>query len=92
MPTETSTPTGELSQRIADLQRDVEELTRTVKTIAREKLNAVRTSATEYCEERRAQAQGFERSIEKCIAERPLSALLTAAGAGFLVGVISRRF
>lgn len=89
--TDTSTPTAELSQRIADLQRDVEELSRTVKAIAREKLNAVRTSAAEYCEERRAQVQGFERSIEKCIAERPLSALLTAAGAGFLVGMISRR-
>jgi len=91
MTTETSKPTAELSRRIADLQRDVEELTRAVRTIAREKLNAVRTSATEYREERRAQAQDFERSIEKCIAERPLLTLLTAAGAGFLIGVISRR-
>jgi len=91
MSTQTCTPTAELSQRIADLQRDVEELARAVKAIAREKLNAVRESAMEYCEEGRTQARGFERSIEKCIAERPLSALLTAAGAGFLIGVISRR-
>lgn len=83
MTTQTCTPTAELSRRIADLRRDVEELTRSVKTIAREKFNAVRTSAAEYCEERRAQAQGWERASEKCIAERPLSALLTAQEPAF---------
>jgi ElaB/YqjD/DUF883 family membrane-anchored ribosome-binding protein len=85
------TTTSKLRKGVADLQRDIKGLADSVATVAQEKLHEAREAATDFCDERRAKVQGFERSIEKCIADRPVTALITAAGAGFLVGLLWRR-
>ncbi|MCE9607030.1 MAG: hypothetical protein K8U03_19260 [Planctomycetia bacterium] len=91
MSADNSTATAELQQHVVDLQRDIEGLARSVTAVAQEKLHEVRETATQFCDERRAKVRGLERALEKCIVDRPVSALAAAAGAGFLVGLLWRR-
>lgn len=62
----------------------------TLRDIARdavlEKLDELRGSAADYCEQGRDKTQLFQRSLEQHIQERPLKSILIAAGIGLLLG------
>lgn len=83
--------TDELRQRLADLEHDFEALTQAGKAAAREKLFEARNTAAAFCEERRAKVCGLEQSLEHCIAEQPVKAILAAAGGGFVLGALWMR-
>jgi ElaB/YqjD/DUF883 family membrane-anchored ribosome-binding protein len=50
-----------------------------------------RELASHYLEEGRQRAIGLERSLEQQIREQPLRAMLTAAGIGFVLGILFSR-
>lgn len=91
MPQETAVSTAELYDRLAVLQRDVEELARTTKALVRERFAERGEAAAEFCEKGLAEARDLELAIKKCIAENPLTALAAAAGIGFLIGKLGSR-
>ncbi len=55
---------------------------------AQESLAAVKESASGYIEEGREKVQSLGRTVERQVRRWPLSALLVAAGFGFLLGVL----
>lgn len=81
----------ELRQRLADLEQDIKSLAQTARDAAGEKLHDARVGATEFLNDRRAQAVRLEKSMEQCIAEQPVKAVLFAVGAGFLLGFLWKR-
>jgi ElaB/YqjD/DUF883 family membrane-anchored ribosome-binding protein len=83
--------TDELRQRLADLEHDLAAVAQASKAAAREKLEEARSSAAAYCDERRAKVQGLEKSLEQCVAEQPVKAVLAAAAAGFVLGALWMR-
>ena len=51
----------------------------------------MRDSATEYYEQGRQRAMEMEQSLEAYVQEKPIQALLMAAGAGLLLGMLWKR-
>ncbi|MBS0207701.1 MAG: DUF883 family protein [Planctomycetes bacterium] len=82
---------AELRQRLADLERDIKALAEAAKAAAREKVSDLRQEAETCREEQRAKIRGVEQSIEQCLTEHPIRAVLTAAGIGFVLGAIWTR-
>jgi ElaB/YqjD/DUF883 family membrane-anchored ribosome-binding protein len=87
-PTRTSDAFREKGAAIRDDLRDLGRLTRDT---AQEKLEEAREAAGQYLEEGRKRAGEIEDQIEKYVREKPLQAVLMAAGAGMLLGFLLRR-
>jgi len=58
---------------------------------AADNLQTVRDAALGYIGERKSQAQNAEASLERRIRRQPLTSVLVAAGAGFLMGALWHR-
>jgi ElaB/YqjD/DUF883 family membrane-anchored ribosome-binding protein len=58
---------------------------------AQSSLDALAKAATSYVEQGQQRAQELSRTVSGKVQERPVSALLAAAGLGFLLGVILNR-
>jgi ElaB/YqjD/DUF883 family membrane-anchored ribosome-binding protein len=75
----------------ANILRSVRQLgtdvTRSMKTRARD----LGETATGYLKESRKKARSLEQSLERQIEQRPMTAILTAAGLGLLVGIFFAR-
>lgn len=91
-----------LRDKAADLKHDVEALGATARQAAHEHASTVRDAAGHLYEEGRERAgqlydegrqraQRFERTVENQVRERPLQAVLVAAGVGFILGALCVR-
>ena len=58
---------------------------------AQENLESLANATSDYVEQGQKKAQELGRTVTDKVHERPLAALLAAAGAGFLLGVILKR-
>ncbi len=54
--------------------------------MAHEKVEQLRASASEYCEDGRDKVQQVERSFEQFVRQQPFKSILIAAGVGMLLG------
>ena len=85
------TPTDELKETVAEIGQNVREMSEELGGMAREKYENLRDQATGYYEKGRKKASQFESQVEDYISEKPVHALLIAAGVGLLVGLMWRR-
>jgi ElaB/YqjD/DUF883 family membrane-anchored ribosome-binding protein len=85
----------EVGQNLRDLGGQVRDVAREkyeqVSGQAREKYEQVAGQARDYYEQGRDQAQQWEQTLESYVQEKPIQALLIAAGVGVLLGVLWKR-
>jgi len=62
-----------------------------VRDAATEQYSQVRDRANEYYEQGRQKAQEWEQGLESYVHEKPMQALLVAAGVGLLLGILWKR-
>ena len=77
---------GRLGRKTRTVTQDLQELGGMARDMAQEKVEQLRASASEYCEEGRDKVQQVERSVEQFIRQQPLKSILIAAGVGMLLG------
>ncbi|NQU09206.1 DUF883 domain-containing protein [bacterium] len=81
-----------LREKASQVGKDLRELGDVAKVTAQEKAREVRQNATQYYEQGIEKAKELEHGLEDQIRAHPLQAVLIAAGAGLLVGLlVSRR-
>jgi ElaB/YqjD/DUF883 family membrane-anchored ribosome-binding protein len=79
---------GEAAQQVGHNLRD---LGGQVRDAAREKYEQLSGQANEYYEQSKEKAQEWEQGLESYVQEKPIQALLIAAGVGMLLGVLWKR-
>jgi len=84
-------PDGRLGRKARTVTQDIQELGGMARDMAQEKVDQLRASASEYCEEGRDTVQQVERSFEQFIRQQPLKSILIAAGVGLLLGALWMR-
>ncbi len=83
--------TEELKHKAAEVVQDVRELGGQVGQVAREQYEDLRGVASDYIKRGREKAKNWEGGVEKYIQDKPLRAILLAAGAGVILGLLWRR-
>jgi ElaB/YqjD/DUF883 family membrane-anchored ribosome-binding protein len=83
-----SNDAGQAVDQATDKLRD---LGGQVRDAATDKYNEARDTAKHYMDEGRAAAEEWEQSIEGYVQNKPLQAVLIAAGVGLLVGLLWKR-
>lgn len=92
---------ADLSEEIETLRADVARLTETVGKLVGQQVDETRERIEEraedvgrrgraYAERARAEALAYENQAEEIIVRNPVTAVLTAAGIGFVFGLLSR--
>ena len=66
--------------------QDIRELGGMAREMAQEKVEQLRTGASEYYEEGRDKVQQVEHGFERFVREQPVKSILIAAGLGVLLG------
>ncbi|MDZ4819255.1 MAG: hypothetical protein SGJ20_09810 [Planctomycetota bacterium] len=77
----------QIREKGAELKENLQNMGAAAKDAAQRKLEGVSESLSGYYEQGRECAADFEQSLETKIRERPIGAILVAAGVGFLVGM-----
>ena len=77
---------GRFGRKPRTVTQDLQELGGMAREMAQEKVEQLRASASEYCEEGRDKVQQVERSFEQFIRQQPLKSILISAGVGMLLG------
>lgn len=86
-----STMTDRLADQAKEVKRDLQEMGQTVRDAAQEKIGQVGEKASEYYDEGRDSVHGVACACEQFVRQRPLRAVLIAAGVGWLLGVLWKR-
>jgi ElaB/YqjD/DUF883 family membrane-anchored ribosome-binding protein len=63
----------------------------TARDAANEKISDLKQQASDYYEQGRGQAEEWEQGLERYVQEKPIQALLIAAGVGLVLGVLWKR-
>jgi ElaB/YqjD/DUF883 family membrane-anchored ribosome-binding protein len=85
-------PTAESVSQAADRVRDkAAEVSQHLKDVASEKYDEVRDKAAQAYNQGREKAEQWEQSLESYVQEKPLQAVLLAAGIGLLLGLLWKR-
>ena len=79
---------GEAATQVGQNLRD---LGGQVRDVATERYEQLRSQATEYYDQGRERAREGEESLETYVQEKPLQAVLIAAGVGVLLGLLWKR-
>jgi len=82
---------GGMAEQAQQVAQNLREVGGQVRDAAREKYNQLSEQAHEYYEQGRQKAQEWEESLESYIQEKPLQAVLIAAGVGVLLGLLWKR-
>jgi len=86
---------GQVSQQLRDVGGQVREAAtqryEQVRDVASQRYEQLRDSASEYYEQGRERAREWEQSLESYVQEKPVQALLMAAGVGVLLGLLWKR-
>ncbi len=77
---------GRLGRKARTVTQDLQELGGMAREMAHEKVEQLRASASEYCEDGRDKVQQVERSFEQFVRQQPFKSILIAAGVGMLLG------
>jgi ElaB/YqjD/DUF883 family membrane-anchored ribosome-binding protein len=80
-----------VTEQAANLRETAADRAAELRTAAAERAGQLRDTASEYYERGRERAMGLEQSLEERVREKPLQALLMAAGLGVLVGMFWNR-
>ena len=75
----------------SQLRDKAQEVVGNVKDAANEQYEHLRDTAEEYYEMGRDTAQQRQRGLEEYVQEKPVKALLIAAGVGMLMGILWKR-
>ena len=82
---------GGLTDQAQQVGQNLRDLGGQVRDAAREKYGQIADQAQEYYEQGRQKAQEWEQGLESYIQEKPLQAVMIAAGVGVLLGLLWRR-
>jgi len=86
---------GEQAQGLADkatqVGQNLRELGSQARDMAGQKYDQLRDSATDYYQQGKERAMEWEHSLEQYVHEKPLQAVLIAAGVGVLLGLLWKR-
>lgn len=80
-----------VADRAATVARDCRDIGDAAKQMAADSVAAVRDTAYQYFDEGRSHVRHLSTGVQSQIQERPLKAILIAAGVGFLLGAIWTR-
>lgn len=83
--------TQELRDQAKAVRKDIADLGRTAKTVAKEKMVEGRRHAGEYLEQGKQKVIELEDQFEGYVRKQPLKSVLIAAGAGALIGFLIGR-
>lgn len=86
-----ATTSDRLGKHAREVKDDLQEMGETVKGVAEEQLAQIGEKASEYLEEGRDKVHGLACACEQVVRQRPLRAVMVAAGIGWLVGHFWKR-
>ena|SRR5688572_22779351 len=82
---------GNLRESAAQVGENIRNLGSQVRDQATQQYDHLRQQAGDYYEQGRQRAMEMEQSLEQYVQEKPIQALLMAAGAGLLLGILWKR-
>lgn len=83
--------TDQLKDSAQQVGENIRNLGSQARDAATEKFNDLKQQATDYYGQGRDQAKEWEQGIEQYVQEKPIQALLIAAGAGALLALLWKR-
>jgi ElaB/YqjD/DUF883 family membrane-anchored ribosome-binding protein len=86
-----SETTEHLKEKAVEIGRSLREMGEELGGAAKDQFGHLRDKASGFYESGRKRARNFEGSIEEYIQEKPIKAIVLAAGAGLLLGLFWRR-
>ncbi|HEX4052979.1 MAG TPA: hypothetical protein VHX86_01815 [Tepidisphaeraceae bacterium] len=81
----------DLKHKAAEVGKNIREMGGQIGDAAREQYEGFRDRASDYFDQGRKKARKWEHGVENYIQEKPVHALLWAAGVGMLLGLLWRR-
>ena len=82
---------GNLRETASQVGENLRELGGQVRETATQQYEQLRQQAGDYYEQGRQRAQEMEQNLEQYVQEKPIQALLIAAGVGMLLGILWKR-
>ena len=82
---------GDLRQSAAQVGQNLRDLGGQVRETATQQYDQLRQQANDYYEQGRQRAMEYEQNLEQYVQEKPIQALLMAAGVGMLLGILWKR-
>lgn len=86
-----SSAAGDLKHKAAEVGKNLRDMGSQIGDAAREQYEGFRDRTSDYFQQGRDKAKEWENSVENYIQEKPVRALLMAAGIGVLLGLLWRR-
>src|SRR5580704_11502797 len=80
-----------LREKASEVKQNLRDIGGQVRDAANEKYEQVREQAGDFYRHGRETAQEWEHSLESFVQEKPLQAVLIAAGVGMLLGLLWKR-
>ncbi len=82
---------ADLRDKASEVGQNLRDLGGQVRDAAREKYDQLSDQAKNYYDQGREMAQDWEQTLESYVQEKPVQALLIAAGVGLLLGILWKR-
>jgi ElaB/YqjD/DUF883 family membrane-anchored ribosome-binding protein len=82
---------NKVRDKAAEVTQNLRDIGNQVSETAQQKYGEAKDRATDYYNKSRETAQEWEQSLESYVQEKPLQAVLIAAGVGLILGLIWRR-
>ena len=82
---------ADLREKATEVGQNLRDLGTQVRDVARDKYTQLRDQASNYYEQGRDRAQEWEQGLESYVQEKPIQAVLIAAGVGVLLGLLWKR-
>lgn len=80
-----------VGESVSQVGQNIREMGSQVRDMATEKYNDLRDQAVNYYEQGRDRATEWEQNVEGYVREKPLQAVMIAAGVGVLLGLLWKR-
>jgi ElaB/YqjD/DUF883 family membrane-anchored ribosome-binding protein len=82
---------NEIAEKAGQIGQNIREMGSQARSAANQKYEELRDSASEYYEQGKDRAREWENSLEQYVQEKPLQAVLIAAGIGVVLGLLWKR-
>ena len=82
---------GSIGEAAAQVGQNLRDMGTQARDMASERYNQLRDQAQNYYEQGRQRATEWEQGLESYVQEKPLQAVLIAAGVGVLLGLLWKR-
>ena len=82
---------GQLRDSAQQVQQSLRDLGGQAREVAQQRYEDLRRQAGDYYDQGRQRAQEWEQGLEQYIHEKPLQAVMIAAGVGVLLGLLWKR-